>query len=80
MLKQDYRRFWIVAFEVQDVAHIRTAPAIDGLIRIPNNTDIPMSLGKQFRDRILRAIRILILIHEDVLKFLLVFLAYFLII
>ena len=80
LFEQDHRRVRIIALEVQDVAHIRTAPAVDGLICITDDTDIAVSRGKQLRNCILRAVRILIFVHKNVLKLLLILCSDFLVV
>ena len=80
LLEQDHGCLWIVTLKVQDIPHIRAAPAVDGLIRIADHADIMVTLGKQLGDSILRAVRILILVHENVLKLILILCSYFFIV
>ena len=79
LLKQDNRRLRVVLLKVHDVPHICAAPAVDRLVSIANDTDIAMLCGKQLGDCILCAVRILILIHKNVLELLLVLRPQFLI-
>ena len=76
LLEQDDCCLRIVALEIEDIAHIRAAPAVDGLIRIAHNADVPVSPGKEFRDLILRPVRVLILVHKDVAELLLILFPY----
>ena len=75
MFEQDHGCLGVVTLKVQDISHIRTAPTVDGLIRVTDDADVAMSCGKQLRDRVLCSVRVLIFVHEDVLKFLLVLFA-----
>ena len=62
----------IIFLERQDIGDVGTAPTINGLIRIPDDTQILMCLCEKFDERILGTVRILILIDMDVLEFLLI--------
>ena len=68
LLQLDDRGLGIVLLEIQDVAHIGTTPAVDGLIGITDNAEIAIACSQQLRELVLRAVRILILIDEDVLE------------
>ena len=54
------------------VLNARTAPAIDGLIVVSHGGDLSMRLGQQFEPAVLNGVAVLKLIHQDVLKALLV--------
>ena len=48
LLQQDHLCIREILFEALDVAIIRPAPAVDGLVRIPNHEDVVMPGGQMF--------------------------------
>ena len=56
-----------VVLEVQDVADLSTAPAVDGLIVVPYDAEIAVVDSQGLDDSILRAIGVLIFVHENVI-------------
>ena len=78
ILLQPYdRRFRIVLLKIQDIADIRTAPAVNRLVRVANDAKISVPGRQELRKLILGAVRVLILVHENILKPLLVFFPHF---
>ena len=65
-LKADDLRPRKITFELQDVAHLGAAPAIDRLVIIADTAQITIRAGQQPQPQILRDIGVLILIHHDV--------------
>ena len=63
--------------EIEDIAYIRSAERINGLRIISDHADIILRLCQLFYQKELNIIRILILIHQDILELLLVFLSCF---
>ena len=55
-----------VLFELQDVPQFGPPPAIDRLIGIPRDTQIAMLRSQHANNLILREVRVLILVHQDV--------------
>ena len=72
LLEQDNCRLRVVLLKVHDVPHICATPAVDRLVSIADDADIAVLCGKQLGDCILCAVRVLILIHKNVLELLLV--------
>ena len=66
LLQFDRPCLGIVLFKIHDIADIRAAPAIDGLIRVTYDTEVVMLLRQKFGEPVLRAVRVLILIHENI--------------
>ena len=56
----------IVLLEVEDVAHVGPAKRVDRLIGIADDEQVPMLPGEQFDEHVLGAVRVLVLIDEDV--------------
>ena len=72
LFQQDHLGLGIVLFKVQDVLHISTPPAIDGLVGIPDYADILETRSQEFDQLILGMVGVLVLIDMDVLVALLV--------
>ena len=58
--------FGVVLFEIQDVAEIGAAPAVDRLIGIARDSQVRMIDRQRADDRVLRQIRILVFVDQDV--------------
>ena len=69
LFQLDHRGVWKILFKVQDVADIRTAPAVDRLIVIAHHAQVLALLREQPHKHILRIIGILILIYMDITDF-----------
>ena len=55
----------IVALELEDVVHVGAAPAVDGLVRIAGDAQVP-GAGQVLGDQVLRVVGVLVLVHEHV--------------
>ena len=66
MLQPDHMRAGEILLETQDVVHFRAAPAIDGLVVVADAADVVVPLREQPQPEILRDVRVLILVHQDV--------------
>ena len=67
-LKTDHGCAGKILLEAQNIIHLGTAPAIDGLIIIAHAANVALARRQQTQPEILRNIGILILIHEDILE------------
>ncbi len=54
-----------VALEVENVPNVRAAPAVDRLIVVTDDHDVRVLATDQLHEPVLRAVRVLILVHED---------------
>ena len=63
----------IILFKVQNIANIRPAPAVNALVRIAHHAQIAVLAGQKLCQKILHMVGILILVHHDVIKFILIF-------
>ena len=68
LLQLDHRRVGKVLFKIQNVADIRAAPAIDGLVVIAHHAQVAAFAGNQAYQLILGVVGILIFIHMHILK------------
>ncbi len=66
------RRAWKILFELEDVADFRAAPAIDRLVVVADAADVLVISRQQAQPQILRDVRILILVDEDIAEPLLI--------
>lgn len=66
LLELDDRRLRVVLLEVHDVADIGAAPAVDGLVGIADDAEVVVARRENLRELVLRAVRVLILVDEDV--------------
>src|SRR6185295_16907171 len=57
-----------ILLEVEDVPDVSAPPAIDRLIVVANDAQVAVSASKMFHELILRPIRILIFVDENVLE------------
>ena len=68
LLQLDHRCVGKVLFKIQDIADIRAAPAIDGLIVVAHHAQVAAFTGNQAHQLILGVVGILIFIHMHILK------------
>ena len=66
LLQRDHGRPGEVALELEDVADVRAAEAVDALVRVADHHEIPVLTGHQLEQDVLRVVRVLVLVHEDV--------------
>ena len=67
LLQQHHLRRWVLFTEPVDVAVIRAAPTIDGLVAVADDKDVAMPFCQQIEQRVLRHVGVLELIDKDVL-------------
>ena len=72
LLQHDRRHVGEGALELQDVADVGTAPAVDRLVGVPHHAHVAVRLAQQLDDLVLRVVRVLELVDEDVPEALLV--------
>ena len=72
LLQHDGRDVGEGPLELQDVADVRAAPAVDRLVGVPDDADVAVRLAQQLDDLVLRVVRVLELVDEDVAEALLV--------
>src|SRR5436853_6732443 len=56
----------IVLLEVEDVPDVRAAPPVNTLVRISDDAHVPVLAGQEPDDPVLGAVRVLVLVDEDV--------------
>ena len=66
LLELDDRRVGVVALEVEDVAQIRTTPAIDRLVVVPDDREVPVLRGEGTDPEVLRPVRVLVLVDMEI--------------
>jgi hypothetical protein len=66
LLQRDDRRLAEVALELEDVADVGAAERVDRLVRVPHDHDVPVLFGQELEQPVLRVVRVLVLVHEDV--------------
>ena len=78
--RQDFRRGAIVllqpydagsgevATERENVLHVCTAPAVDGLIVVAHHADVLVLAPQQLDEAVLRVVGVLVLVHEHVIE------------
>jgi hypothetical protein len=71
-LEVDLPGVGIILLEVEDIADISLPPAVDRLIGVTDDEEVAVSLGQRRDENVLDAVRVLVLVDEDVLKALLV--------
>ena len=72
LLQHDGRHVGEGALELQDVADVGAAPAVHGLVGVADHADVAVRLAQQLDDLVLRVVRVLELVDEDVPEALLV--------
>ncbi len=72
LLQHDRRHVGEGPFELQDVADVRAAPAVDRLVGVADDADVAVRLAQQLDDLVLGVVRVLELVDEDVPEALLV--------
>ena len=65
-LEADRLRRREVARELQDVRHVRAAPAVDGLVLVAHDEEVPGLARDEPHELRLDAVRVLVLVHEEV--------------
>ena len=57
-----------ILLEIQNIADVRAAPAVDALIVVAHHAQVAAVFGDELHQRVLGEVGILILVHMDVLK------------
>ena len=65
-----------VVLEVEDVADVGAAEGVDRLLVVADHRQVAVLLGQDLQPAVLRAVRVLVLVHEHVLEVVLVALAH----
>ncbi len=55
-----------VALELHDVADVRAAERVDRLVRVADRADVPVLAAEELQQPVLRVVRVLVLVDEDV--------------
>ena len=66
LLQRDRARAGEVALEVEDVADVGAAERINGLVRVADSAQVPVVGREQLQQPVLRVVRVLVLVDEDV--------------
>ena len=66
LLERDRLRAREVALEVEDVVDVGAAEAVDRLVRVADGEHVPVLRGEQLQQPVLRVVRVLVLVDEDV--------------
>ncbi len=66
LLQLHDRRVGVVAFEIEDVLDVGTAPAVDALVVVAHHAQVPVRRGKRLHPQVLRPVRVLVLVHVEV--------------
>ena len=66
LLELDDARALEVPVEVEDVAHVGPSPSVDGLVVVPHRADVAARRAEKAQHLELRAVRVLVLVDEDV--------------
>ena len=72
LLQHDRRHVGKGALELQDVADVRSAPAVHRLVRVAHHADVAVRLAQELDDLVLGVVRVLELVDEDMAETLLV--------
>ena len=72
LLQLDDRRVGVVALEVEDVAQVRAAPAVDALVVVADDGEVVVLAARAADPEVLRAVRVLVLVDVQVAPALLV--------
>ena len=73
LLQADDLRLGKVLLELEDVADIGAAPGIDRLVLVAHRAHIVALAGQQAHDLVLRAVGVLVLVHQQVVPAALIF-------
>ncbi len=66
LLERDRAGAGEVALEVEDVADVRAAEGVDRLVGVPDHQQVLVLAGDQLEEAVLRVVRVLVLVDEDV--------------
>ena len=66
LLERHHTRLAEVALELEDVADVGSAQGVDRLVRVADDADVPVLLGQELEQAVLRVVRVLVLVDEDV--------------
>ncbi len=68
LVEHDGRHLGEGFLELQDVPEVGAAEAIDRLVRVSDDGDVVVAAGEQQDDLVLRLVRVLVLVDQDVLE------------
>ena len=68
LLEPHHARVREVALEVEDVADVGAAPGVDRLVGVADDEDVAVRVGEQAHDAVLRVVRVLVLVDEQVVE------------
>ena len=66
LLELDDRRVGVVALEVEDVADVGAAPAVDRLVVVADDREVAVLRGERPDPEVLRPVRVLVLVDVEV--------------
>ncbi len=66
LLEGDRARVGEVALELHDVADVGAAEGVDRLVRIAHGANVPVLFGQELEEPVLRVVRVLVLVDQDV--------------
>ena len=66
LLERDLLRAAEVTLEFHDVADVRAAEGVDGLVGVADREDVLVLAGKELQEPVLGVVRVLVLVHEHV--------------
>ena len=66
LLQRDRPRAGEVALELEHVADVGAPEGVDGLVGVADRAHVPVLLGEELQEPVLRVVRVLVLVDEDV--------------
>ena len=66
LLERDHARAGKVGLELHDVPDVRASEGVDGLVRIAHGEEVLVLFGHELQEPVLRVVRVLVLVDEDV--------------
>ena len=66
LLQSDHVGAGEILLKLQNIADVRTPPAVDALVIVAHHAQVPMLLGKQTHDMVLGHVGVLILVHQNI--------------
>ena len=66
LLERDRLRAGEVALELEDVADVGASEGVDRLVRIAHGENVHVLFGQQLQEPVLRVVRVLVLVDEEV--------------
>jgi hypothetical protein len=66
LLERDHPAIRVVLLEVEDVPEVSTSPPVHRLVGVADDAEVPVLLGQHLDDTVLRPVRVLVLVDQDV--------------